>query len=506
MGSTGRISIAISIMLAALAGTRAVADGRLFDAHDRDITSYGVTLVDWDGQIANPLIPLRATPPADLEFPMTVTLTADDTRLYFNMPSATLATGPRKVMLFETCEPLKFYMSIYPDRDGADELHTMMMTFIDAERRTADVCVDVRVIDQDRNEPGPFQIHTDFSYDESGLFKNPKARAVVEQAAADWAYFIDDMKLDVVGPGQEGTYIATYPPAWEGPRPRRRYVCNSTGYRGFLLYAYGIKTSDRRSRGGASPERVQRVNGVTLPLRRSGAILIQALENSNTLGWAINNHDADWWRIGNRAYERSDLYSIALHEVGHALAFSDNHPGFRRAESDGLTSPRLSEYVDKPVTCDSDCHFPGFIDPESSVGAFGNKYVNAVPPRRWCITKLDLLLLEAVGYKLRKTSALEPLKIETCFPPIAEVGVPYTYTLKGRGGVPAYHWSIAGGALPDGLSIDSFTGEVTGTPTKAGLYRFNPAVSDAWNATTAINCQSILVRDTPTMGTMRPID
>lgn len=499
----GRINTALSIMIVALAGTRADADGCLFDAHDRDVTSRGVTLVDWDGQIANPLIPLRITPPADFEFPMTVTLTADDTRIYFNMPSATLASGPRKVMLFETWEPLKFYVSIYPDRDGEDELHTMTITFIDAERRSAKICVDVRVIDQDRNEPGPFQIRTDFSCDESGLFKDPKARAVVEQAAADWAYFIDDMNLDVVGPGQEGTYIWNYPLAWDGPRPRGRYVSNPTGYRGFLLYALGVQTPDHISRGGASPLRVQHVNGVALPLRRSGAIMIQRFGGFNTLGWIINNESADWWCSANQKYERRDLYSVALHEVGHALAFDVDHPGFRSAKKKGLTSPRLSEYLDKTVPYDGDCHFDGIIDTESGVGAFGNKYDGWAPARRWTISKLDLMLMEAVGYKLRKTSALEQLDIEKRFPPIADVGAPYEFEFKGRGGVPAYRWFIAGGTLPDGLALDSFTGEVTGTPTIAGLYKFNLAVSDAWNATTCVANQSMFVREVASMGTMR---
>lgn len=43
-------------------------------------------------------------------------------------------------------------------------------------------------------------------------------------------------------------------------------------------------------------------------------------------------------------------------------------------------------------------------DALSGFGAFGNEYHGLMPARRWIITRVDLLALEQVGYKLRPSS------------------------------------------------------------------------------------------------------
>jgi hypothetical protein len=66
--------------------------------------------------------------------------------------------------------------------------------------------------------------------------------------------------------------------------------------------------------------------------------------------------------------------------------------------------------------------------------------------------------------------------------PAGTVGTPYTGTVWGSGGVTPYTWSVASGALPDGLSLASSTsGTVTisGTPTKAGTFPFIVKITDA---------------------------
>ncbi len=51
------------------------------------------------------------------------------------------------------------------------------------------------------------------------------------------------------------------------------------------------------------------------------------------------------------------------------------------------------------------------------------------------------------------------------------------------GGVAPYTWSIAAGALPPGLRINSSTSEVTGTPTTRGTFAFTARLTDAKGAT-----------------------
>ncbi len=58
-------------------------------------------------------------------------------------------------------------------------------------------------------------------------------------------------------------------------------------------------------------------------------------------------------------------------------------------------------------------------------------------------------------------------------------GVAYTAMLSATGGIAPYSWSLIGGSLPSGLSLDSATATISGTPTAAGTSNFTVQVSDA---------------------------
>jgi hypothetical protein len=61
--------------------------------------------------------------------------------------------------------------------------------------------------------------------------------------------------------------------------------------------------------------------------------------------------------------------------------------------------------------------------------------------------------------------------------PVGEVGMPYYYKFQATGGVPPYTWE-ADSRLPDGLSLNRNTGELTGKPTTSGNFTFTVTVKD----------------------------
>jgi len=58
-------------------------------------------------------------------------------------------------------------------------------------------------------------------------------------------------------------------------------------------------------------------------------------------------------------------------------------------------------------------------------------------------------------------------------------GKPYSYLLEADGGFLPYNWQIISGSLPDGLSLKSTTGVVSGTPTTRQSRTFTVRVSDS---------------------------
>lgn len=71
------------------------------------------------------------------------------------------------------------------------------------------------------------------------------------------------------------------------------------------------------------------------------------------------------------------------------------------------------------------------------------------------------------------------LTIPACPAPVAEVGSAYASDVAAIGGAPPYAWSIAGGALPAGISLNAATGRLSGSPSQAGVTNFALAVVDA---------------------------
>ena len=488
-------SRAVTITVGGTSGGRQASplDAIVADKFGREVNDAGITLVDWEGYIANPAMRYTVKAPSGATVTR-VTLSSSEPRLYFNLPSWNGAEGPRKELnLSGTSSQAEFYISIFPDRDGLDETHSRTIEYRDTKNRSRTQTIDIQVIDQDVPARAlDFDITLDFSQDQTVLSNDSAVRETVQQAADDWAYFIDDMDLDQVSSGQEESWIWDSRGYSHGGKPIR----NKMSYTGFLLYAYGVRDGNG---GQPSYRSHQSSNGVRLPLRRSGNTSIDTRGNYNTLGWMTSLPDEEWWKGTNFGDVQNDLYSIIFHEIGHALVFNPGYDEFAKFKELGyIEDATVRDYYDKypAISPGLPDHLPDTIDPASRRGAYGNEYGGEMPPGRWLITKGHLLIAQAIGYTLRETSPFIPLSITSELLPEGTLDAPYSYTANVSGGTPAYYWSIESGTLPEGLSIDSFTGTISGTPRQQGTFNFTISVSDYDETTPSITrAVTLIIRE-----------
>jgi hypothetical protein len=75
------------------------------------------------------------------------------------------------------------------------------------------------------------------------------------------------------------------------------------------------------------------------------------------------------------------------------------------------------------------------------------------------------------------------LEITNASLPSVTVNTTYNAQLTATGGVSPYVWSIAGGVLPTGVSLNTTTGAISGTPTTIGNFSFTAQVVDSQSHT-----------------------
>ncbi|MEX0900534.1 MAG: Ig domain-containing protein [Gammaproteobacteria bacterium] len=433
-----------------------------------------LVLVDWEGQMANPAIEFYLHPTERLALPATVLIQTDHPRLYLDNPRSGTETGAQRTIKLESGEPVLARISSFSDDDTTDGDHQLHIKATGAGGETAEWSIRVREIDHDRARPFDFPVTVDFAQDTEGYFDSEKKRGLMRKALENWAYFIADMELDTVSAGSEKTTLwHSHPTGFVDSYQ----VSNGSEYNGFLLYAQGITSGARRSGGDASKHAFQASRGTELPLRRSGSVQIEVEGEYRVPGWFLSDGADDAWHPW---WETADLLHTAQHEIGHAMIFSDALPNAKTfRESRQVTDERVRAYFGAYPSVDRNLHLHDAIDPESLKGAFGNHLGGPMLTRRWMITKLDLLVAQAIGYKLRPTSAFRALAVTTASAlPGGYAALPYAAPIEAVGGIPFYHWTVAVGALPEGLELDAFDGVLYGTPSETGTFEFTVEVEE----------------------------
>src|SRR5712692_9952830 len=98
-----------------------------------------------------------------------------------------------------------------------------------------------------------------------------------------------------------------------------------------------------------------------------------------------------------------------------------------------------------------------------------------------------------------------PLQITTTSLLGGAVGVNYSATLVAANGVPPYTWSITGGQLPPGLTLQASTGQISGNPTQAGAFGFLVQAKDSSGQTASGNFSvNIAPASAPTITSVSP--
>ena len=92
----------------------------------------------------------------------------------------------------------------------------------------------------------------------------------------------------------------------------------------------------------------------------------------------------------------------------------------------------------------------------------------------------------------------------TCAYPNGQVGVAYNSSLVATGGTPPYTYSISAGSLPPGLTPNSSTGAISGTPTIVGNFSYTARVTDSAEGSATTSCGPLIVTSAPPPGVPAP--
>ncbi|HVV74331.1 MAG TPA: Ig domain-containing protein, partial [Verrucomicrobiae bacterium] len=130
---------------------------------------------------------------------------------------------------------------------------------------------------------------------------------------------------------------------------------------------------------------------------------------------------------------------------------------------------------------------PSGVSLDTTSGVIGGTVGASTGTYNFSITTTDSLSVVSVAKSLSIT-VVNPLVISTTSLSAGTANTAYsTPALAATGGTPPYAWSVASGVLPAGLSLDTSTGAITGTPTAAAVSPVGIEVSDAGSLSATFN-------------------
>jgi hypothetical protein len=91
---------------------------------------------------------------------------------------------------------------------------------------------------------------------------------------------------------------------------------------------------------------------------------------------------------------------------------------------------------------------------------------------------------------------ISPLTITSSSVALGTIGTPYSQSLSASGGTPPYTWSITGGSLPPGLTLNT-SGAIVGIPTAAGTYTLTIVVTDSLKVAASASVQIAIASTQP---------
>lgn len=100
-------------------------------------------------------------------------------------------------------------------------------------------------------------------------------------------------------------------------------------------------------------------------------------------------------------------------------------------------------------------------------------------PSTFTIQVSDAEVPAAIASQSYTVTVFPMLTIVTGSLPAANIGVSYSATLVASGGVSPYTFAVTTGSLPAGVTLNSTTGVISGTPSAAGSFTFTVTVTDA---------------------------